>query len=80
MLWRSASPARHPPGFIEPCLPTLARIVPTGSNWIHEIKHDGFRFICRREGDRVQVFSRRGNDFSDRVPLIVEAMEKLRVK
>jgi bifunctional non-homologous end joining protein LigD len=57
MLWRSSAPARHPPGFIEPCLPTLADAAPSGPQWVHEIKHDGFRFICRREGDRVRVFS-----------------------
>ena len=55
MLWRSSSPKRHPPGFIEPCLPTLAPAVPSGPQWAYEIKHDGFRFICRREGDRVRV-------------------------
>ena len=80
MLWRSPSPARRPVGFIEPCLPTLGHAVPTGPPWVHEIKHDGFRFICRRDGDRVRVFSRRGNDYTDRVPLIAEALAKLRVK
>jgi ATP-dependent DNA ligase len=60
MLWRSTnSPARRPEGFIEPCLPTLGHSVPTGSQWAYEIKHDSFRFICRRDGDRVRVFSRR---------------------
>jgi ATP-dependent DNA ligase len=44
-----AAKPRHPLGFIEPCLPTLARIVPSGPQWAYEIKHDGFRFICRRE-------------------------------
>ena len=80
MLWRSTAPARRPPGFIEPCLPTLGRTVPSGPQWVYEIKHDGFRFICRRDGDRVRVFSRRGNDYTDRVPLIAEALAKLRVK
>jgi hypothetical protein len=36
----------YPPGFIEPCLPTVTRTVPTGAGWAYEIKHDGFRFIC----------------------------------
>jgi hypothetical protein len=45
MRWRSPGPVRHPPGFIEPCLPTLARTVPTGAKWVYEIKHDGFR-LC----------------------------------
>jgi bifunctional non-homologous end joining protein LigD len=56
--------------FIEPCLPTISRTVPAGPQWAYEIKHDGFRFICRRDGDPVRVFSRRGNDYTDRVPLI----------
>jgi bifunctional non-homologous end joining protein LigD len=80
MLCRSPGPVRHPTGFIEPCLPTLGHAVPTGSRWAFEIKHDGFRFICRRVGDRVRVFSRRGNDYTDRVPLIADALAKLRVK
>ena len=54
--------------------------MPSGPQWVHEIKHDGFRFICRRDGDRVRVFSRRGNEYTDRVPLIAEALAKLRVK
>ncbi|MBV8745924.1 MAG: hypothetical protein JO134_12875 [Xanthobacteraceae bacterium] len=54
--------------------------MPTGPQWAYEIKHDGFRFICRREGDRVRVFSRRGHDWTDRVPLIARAMQKLWVK
>jgi bifunctional non-homologous end joining protein LigD len=80
MLWRSPSPARRPPGFIEPCLPTLGTAVPSGPKWAYEIKHDGFRFICRREGDRVRVFSRGGYDWTDRVPLNAQALAKLRVK
>jgi bifunctional non-homologous end joining protein LigD len=47
---------------------------------VHEIKHDGFRFICRRDGDQVRVFSRRGHDWTGRVPRIAEALAKLRVK
>jgi bifunctional non-homologous end joining protein LigD len=80
MLSRSPSPARCPAGVIEPCLPTLAHTVPSGPQWVHEIKHDGFRFICRRAGDRVRVFSRRGNDYTERVPTIVKALRSLPVK
>ena len=76
MLCRSPSPARRPAGFIEPCLPTLGHAVPTGSQWANEIKHDGFRFICRRDGDRVRVFSRRGYDWTDRVPAIAEFVKR----
>jgi len=72
------SPA-HPTGFIEPCLPTPSRTVPDGSRWAFELKHDGFRFIARRDGDRVRVFSRNAKDWTDRVPLIVEALRALPV-
>jgi ATP-dependent DNA ligase len=37
----------------EPCLPTPADTVPSKLQWAYEIKHDGFRFICRRDGERV---------------------------
>jgi len=77
MLWRSTSPIGRPPGFIEPCLPTLADKVPSGPQWIHEIKHDGFRFICRVERNRVRVFSRRGNEYTERVPRIVDSLARL---
>src|SRR5947207_11697723 len=81
MAWRDRdAPAVRrslPAGFIAPCLPTRGQEVPTGPLWIHEIKHDGFRFICRRDGDRVRIFTRRGNDWTERVPAVVEAMRAL---
>jgi bifunctional non-homologous end joining protein LigD len=77
MLWRSPAPVRHPPGFVEPCLPTLGHAVPSGLQWVHEIKHDGYRFICRVEGNRIRVFSRRGNEYTERVPRIVDTLARL---
>jgi bifunctional non-homologous end joining protein LigD len=53
--------------------------VPDGGRWAFELKHDGFRFIARREGARVRVFSRNAKDWIDRVPLIVEALRALPV-
>jgi len=35
-------------GFIEPCLPSPAKAPPTGPDWLHEIKHDGFRLLALR--------------------------------
>jgi ATP-dependent DNA ligase len=67
------------PSFIEPCLPMMSRTVPTGAGWAYEIKHDGFRFICRRDGDRVRLFSRGGHDWSPQLPAIAEAMRALPV-
>jgi bifunctional non-homologous end joining protein LigD len=67
-----------PPGFVSPCLPTKASTPPTGEAWLHEIKHDGFRVIARKDGDRVRLYSRPGNDLTDRFSLIVAAMAHLR--
>jgi bifunctional non-homologous end joining protein LigD len=74
MLRMSALPA----GFIAPCLPTKTDKLPSGGQWLHEIKHDGFRIIARKNGERMRLYSRPGNDLTDRFPLIVEALEGLR--
>jgi bifunctional non-homologous end joining protein LigD len=71
-------PLTLPTGFIEPCLPTKTDKPPSGSLWLHEIKHDGFRIIARKDGARVKLYSRPGNDFTHRFPLIVEALVRLR--
>ena len=53
-----------PTGFIAPCLPTSAAQPPSGALWVHEIKHDGFRVIARKDGNRVKLYSRPGNDLT----------------
>jgi bifunctional non-homologous end joining protein LigD len=78
MKWRTPSPPRHPLGFIEPCIPTRADTPPVGPDWIHEIKHDGYRMIVRKKDGRVRLFTRRGYDWTDRFPLIREALAALR--
>jgi bifunctional non-homologous end joining protein LigD len=67
-----------PAGFIAPCLPTKTDKLPSGDPWLHEIKHDGFRIIARKDGGRVQLYSRPGNDMTRRFPLIAEALARLR--
>jgi bifunctional non-homologous end joining protein LigD len=67
-----------PAGFISPCLPTKTDKLPSGDLWLHEIKHDGFRVIARKDGDRVRLYSRPGNDMTRRFPLIAEALTGLR--
>jgi ATP-dependent DNA ligase len=62
-----------PAGFIEPCLPSPA-------DWIHEIKHDGYRLMARRDPVGIRLLTRRDNDWSSRFPLIVEAVNHLRVR
>jgi ATP-dependent DNA ligase len=67
-----------PAGFIAPCLPAKTDKLPSGSQWLHEIKHDGFRIIARKKGAQVRLYSRPGNDLSRRFPLIVETLARLR--
>jgi bifunctional non-homologous end joining protein LigD len=64
----------------EPCLPRPAKQPPAGPGWIHEIKHDGFRIIAHRSGDRVQLVTRAENNFASRFPLIVDAVAALPVR
>jgi len=65
----------HPElGFIEPCLPSPAKAPPSGPGWLHEIKHDGFRIMARRDGAGVRLITRSGNDFSSPVPCIARSI------
>jgi bifunctional non-homologous end joining protein LigD len=66
--------------FIEPCLPSPADRPPSGSNWIHEIKHDGYRLMARRDSVGIRLITRRGNDWSDRFPLVIEAVNQLKLR
>jgi bifunctional non-homologous end joining protein LigD len=71
---------RSPPaGFIAPCLPTPILRPPTGPLWVHEIKHDGYRLVARRDGDDARLHTRRGYDWSERYPAVVTALRALRV-
>jgi len=69
---------RLPAGFIAPCLPAKTDNLPSGGQWLHEIKHDGFRIIARKTGTQVRLYSRPGNDFTRRFSLIVETLARLR--
>ena len=71
----SSAPADWP---MRRCLPMKAPKPPSGALWLHEIKHDGFRVIARKDGARVKLYSRPGNDLTDRFSLIVEALAGLR--
>ena len=66
--------------FIEPCLPSPADKPPSGFNWIHEIKHDGFRLMARRDPVGIRLITRMGNDWTQRYPLVVEAVNHLKVR
>ena len=61
----------------KPCLPTSAASPPVGPEWLHEIKHDGYRMLAHHDGARTRLISRRGLDWGGRFPAIVGAVEAL---
>jgi bifunctional non-homologous end joining protein LigD len=82
MLWR-IPPARSrripPAGFIQPCRPTLVAYPPAGPGWLHEMKHDGYRLLARKDADHVRLWTRYGTDFTGRLPAIADAVARLTV-
>jgi ATP-dependent DNA ligase len=54
--------------------------LPSGGDWVHEIKHDGYRLMARRDPIGIRLITRNGHDWSPRYPLIVEAVNRLKVR
>jgi bifunctional non-homologous end joining protein LigD len=73
-------PALLPAGFVEPCMPSVRPTAPRGREWVHEIKHDGYRLIVRCEGKRARVFTRRGFDWTGRFRWIEDALLSLKAQ
>jgi ATP-dependent DNA ligase len=71
---------RTPSGFIEPCLPSTAERPPSSPDWVHEIKHDGYRLLARRDPVGIRLLTRNGHDWAPRYPLIVEAVNALKLR
>ena len=69
-----------PAGLIEPCLTSPADKPPSDANWIHEIEHDGYRLMARRDPVGIRLLTRRGNDWANRFPLVVEAVNHPKVR
>jgi bifunctional non-homologous end joining protein LigD len=67
-------------GFVYPCARIRAGKPPVGPGWVHEIKHDGYRLIVRRDGIAVRLFTRNGYDWTDRYPAIAAAASNLLAK
>jgi ATP-dependent DNA ligase len=53
-------------------------VVPSGDDWIHEVKYDGYRLRVVRDGKNVRVFSKGGTDWSKRYPWIVQTALKIK--
>lgn len=67
------------PRFIPPMKPKLVEKPPSGSGWVYELKFDGIRLIAVKNGTRVNLISRNGNELAARFPEIVEAVSALPV-
>src|SRR5262249_45061672 len=73
----SGAPRASLPAFIAPQLATLVSAAPEGDEWLHEMKFDGYRVLCRIERGSVQLLSRNGSDWTDRLPGIARAAARL---
>jgi bifunctional non-homologous end joining protein LigD len=74
---KTAKAASAVPKFRDMQLATLADVPPTGRDWVHEVKYDGYRCLLVKAGDRVAAFTRKGNDWSQQFRGIVEAATAL---
>jgi len=73
---RAKTPGKLP-AFREPQLATLVDAVPSGNQWMHEIKFDGYRVLAAVAGDKVKLFTRSGLDWSDKFAPLPEAFAAL---
>jgi bifunctional non-homologous end joining protein LigD len=68
------------PQFIQPQLATLVSAPPSGGNWLYEVKHDGYRMLARFSGGEVRVYTRSGNDWTHKLPHLIQSLEKLKLR
>ncbi len=66
-----------PPRTQAPQLATLVAEAPDGPGWVTEIKFDGYRMLCRKQGDAVTLLTRNGLDWTERLPALAEAVRRL---
>ncbi len=71
---QSAAPRAAMPRWIEPELATLVSTTPEGDDFIHELKFDGYRVIARVDAGQVTLLTRRGEDWTSRMPSLQAAL------
>ena len=74
---RRGSEHISPPTWVKPQLAALVKQAPDGPDWLHEIKLDGYRMHARLEASRVNILTRRGNDWIDKYPTVAKAIANL---
>jgi DNA ligase D-like protein (predicted ligase) len=86
---RSTSPAVKPgpsrrdvplPQFVPPQLSQPVEKPPSGPQWVHEIKLDGYRMAARIDNGRVQLLTRTGLDWTDKYPSAIAALATVKAK
>jgi bifunctional non-homologous end joining protein LigD len=65
------------PQFIAPELASQATTPPSGTGWVHELKLDGYRIQVRKDGDKVQLLTRTGLDWTHRMKTIASLVGDL---
>ncbi len=65
------------PQRIAPALASVAEEPPSGKGWISEIKFDGYRLLCWKDGSDTRITTRNGLDWTDRLPAVARAIERL---
>ena len=68
------------PAWIPPQLCQPVENAPSGPQWLHEVKLDGFRMAARIDHGRAQLLIRTGLDWSDKYPSAIRALASLNVK
>jgi bifunctional non-homologous end joining protein LigD len=68
------------PQFIPPQLSMPVEKPPSGPQWLHEIKLDGYRMAARVDNGRVQLLTRTGLDWTDKYPSAIAALVNLNVR
>jgi bifunctional non-homologous end joining protein LigD len=71
----AASASAEMPGFIKPQLATLKAKAPSGDQWLHEIKFDGYRVQVHLNKGKKRVFTRNGLDWTKRFSVIAGALD-----
>lgn len=73
---RSTKPTKRAPSDFLPMLATLSEDIPSGADWLFEVKWDGYRAMCSGSADGVTLYSRNGNSFNERFAPIAAAMQQ----
>ena len=67
------------PATLSPQLAVLASAPPAGDGWLCETKFDGYRVLARLEGKEVRLFTRAGNDWTERMPALAASLRALKL-